>query len=188
MANIARLQIALSGAGVVGPSVMTLYEDAAVTGLPAATVTWLNAIKANFPDDLTFTVPGGGDTFDVATGVLNGTWTDGGGGTVTGTGTGGFQLGAGFRVKWSTGGIVNGRRVRGTTYMVPCISDVFGTDGRITSASQASLGSALSTYFAAVSGKLVIWSRPIPGRSGTMHPVTAASIPTLPTNLRSRRT
>lgn len=187
MANIARLQVELTGSGVVGPSVMTLYEDAAVAGLPAAVVSFLNSIKANFPDNLTWTVPGGGDTFDVGTGTLNGTWSDGGGGTVTGTDGGAFQLGSGFRIKWATAGIVNGRRVKGTTFMVPAASAVFSTDGRITAASQASLNAALATYVAAVAGKQVIWSRPIPGRAGTMHPITTATIPSLPTALRSRR-
>lgn len=187
MANVARLQIQLTGAGVVGPSVMTLYEDAAVAGLPAAVVTFLNAIKNSFPDDVTFVVPGGGDTFDAATGTLNGTWSDGGGGSVTGTDAGSFQLGAGFRIKWGTAGIVNGRRVKGTTFMVPAASVLFGTDGRITSASLASLSAALTTYLAAVSTKQVIWSRPIPGRAGSIHQVTTATIPSIPTALRSRR-
>lgn len=188
MANIARLQVAITGSGVVGPSLMTLYQDAAATGLPAATMTFLNAIKNNLPDDVTFTVPGGGDTFEVTSGGLNGTWSDGGGGTVSGTDAGGFQLGAGFRIKWGTAGIVNNRRVRGTTFLVPAASAVFGTDGRITSASQASLSTALTSYLAAVSGKLVIWSRPTASRQGSMHPVISATIPSLPTSLRSRRT
>lgn len=188
MANIARLRVTVTGAGVVGPGLMTLYQDAAAVGLPAATVTFLNAIKNNFPDDVTFTVPGGGDTFDASTGTLNGVWTDGGGGTVTGTDTGGFQLGAGFRVKWGTAGIVNRRRVRGTTFLVPAASAVFGTDGRITAASSASLTTALNAFFASVSGKLVVWSRPTASRLGSMHVVTSATIPSLPTSLRSRRT
>lgn len=187
MANIARLRVDITGAGVVGPAVMTFYEDAATTGLPAAVSTLLNAIKANFPDDVTFTVPGGGDTFDVATGNLNGTWSDGGGSTVTGTSASPFQLGAGFRVKWNTGGIVNNRRVRGSTFMVPASNDCWASNGLMASATQASLSTALNTFFASVSGKLVIWSRPIPGRNGSMHEVTSYTLPTKPTALRSRR-
>lgn len=187
MANIARLQIDLSGAGVVGPSVITLYEDAAVAGLPAATVTLLNSIKNTFPDDLTFTVPGGGDTFDVATGTLNGTWSDGGGGTVAGTDAGAFALGSGYRVKYSTAGIVNGRRVRGSTFFVPCAGLIWATNGRMVPASATSIQTALTTFMAAVSGKLVVWSRPTATRSGTMHPVTLATVSTTPTQLRSRR-
>lgn len=187
MANIARLRIDLSGTAVVGPSLVTLYQDAAVAGLPAATVTLLNAIKANFPDDLTFTVPGGGDTFDVATGTLNGTWSDGGGGTVTGTDAGAFALGSGMRFKYGTAGIVNNRRVRGSSFLVPCAGLVWATNGRMVPGSQTSIQTALTTFLAAVSGKLVVWSRPTPTRNGSMHPVTSALVSTTPTQLRSRR-
>lgn len=187
MPNLARLRVDLSGAGVVGASVLTLYGTTSGSGLPAATLSWLNALKANFPNDVTFTVPPGGDLIDDATGNLTGSWSDGGGGSVTGTDAGAFQMGSGFRVKWVTGGVVAGRRVRGTTFFVPAASLAFDTSGRLGSATIAAINTANSAFLSAVSPNLVIWSRPVPGRAGSSHAVTAATVPSTPTQLRSRR-
>lgn len=187
MTNLARLRIDLTGAAVVGPSVMTLYQDAAATGLPAATVTWLNAIKANLPPSLTLTVPGGGDTLDAATGALNGSWSDGGGGTVTGTGVGGFAIGVGARIVWGTSGIVGGRRVRGTTFLVPLMGGTFDSSGRMQPATVTSLNTPTQAFLTAMGSNLLIWSRPKGARAGTTHPVTSATVKTNPSTLRSRR-
>jgi hypothetical protein len=187
MPNMARLRVDVGGAGVVGASVMTFYGTTSGSGLPAAVVTYLNALKANFPNDVTFTVPGGGDLVDDATGNLTGSWSDGGGGAVTGTDNGAFQLGSGFRIKWGTGGIVAGRRVRGTTFMVPAASLCFDTTGRLGSATVSAIQTATNAFLSTVSPNLVIWSRPVPGRAGSSHAVTSGTVPTSPTQLRSRR-
>jgi hypothetical protein len=188
MPNLARLRVELIGAAVVGPSVMTLYQDAANTGLPAATVTWLNAIKANFPPSLSFVVPGGGDILGEADGALIGSWSDGGGATVVGTGTGGFAIGVGARVRWTTAGITRGRRVRGTTFLVPLMSGSYETDGRIRAATVTALQTPTNAFLTTMGSNLLIWSRPKGADAGDSHPVTAASIPNLPSTLRSRRT
>lgn len=187
MPNLARLRVDISGAGVVGASVMTFYGTTSGSGLPAATVTYLNAMKANVPNDVTFTVPGGGDLIDDATGNLTGSWSDGGGGSVTGTDTGAFQLGSGFRIKWATGGVVAGRRVRGTTFFVPAASLCFDTSGRLGSATIAAVQTATNAFLSTLSPNLVVWSRPVPGRAGSSHAIVSASIPSMPTQLRSRR-
>lgn len=189
MADIARLRIDLSGTAVVGASVMTLYQDAAATtGLPADVMTFLNAIKANFPPGLTYTVPGGGDLLNVATGALTGTWSEGGGGTVTGTGVGGYAIGVGGLINWGTSGIVSGRRVRGRTFLVPLMGGSFDSSGRMQPATVTALNTPLATFLTNVSPALVIWSRPTSTRAGSMHPVTTANIPATPSTLRSRRT
>jgi hypothetical protein len=198
MTNLARLRVTLSGSAVVGPSVLTLYQDAAHVGLPAATLTWLNAIKANFPPSLTFTVPDGGDTILDTNGSLIGTWSDGGGGTVVGTGVGGFLIGTGARVRWGTAGIVGGRRVVGTTFLVPLQGTDFDSSGRLAAASRTALQTPTSAFLTAMGGALMIWSRPkaaqplhvppLPARSGSSHAAVSATIPFEPTTLRSRRT
>lgn len=188
MANLFRMRIDISGAGVVGASVMTLYSGSSSAGLPAAAYTWLNASKANFPPNVTFTVPNGGDILLDTTGVLTGAWTDTGGGTVTGTGTGGFAIGVGARVVWGTSGIVNGRRVKGSTFLVPLMSGSFETDGRLRAATIAALNTPLQAFHTSMGTNQVIWSRPVPGRSGSSSTVTSATIPVNPATLRSRRT
>jgi hypothetical protein len=167
-------------------------------GLPAATMTWLNAIKANFPPSLTFTVPNGGDTILDANGSLIGTWADGGGGTVTGTGVGGFLKGTGVRVVWGTAGITAGRRVKGTTFLVPLQGTDFDASGALAPASLTSLNTPTQSFLTAMGGALMIWSRPFagdttpghvrPARAGTSHAATSATIPSTVSTLRTRRT
>ena len=198
MANLARLRVDLTGSAVVGPSVMTFYQDSAHVGLPAAVLTWLNAIKANLPPSLTLTVPGGGDIITDSTGALSGTWSDGGGGTVTGTGVGGFAIGVGARVVWGTSGIVGGRRVRGTTFLVPLMGGTFDSTGRMQPATVTSLNTPTQAFLTSMGGNLLIWSRPrpartvggvtIPARAGSSHAALDATIKTNPSTLRSRRT
>lgn len=185
--DLCRMRVTLSGSAVVGASVLTLYSNATGSGLPAATKTWLDASKANFPSSLVFTIPNGGDLINEATGALTGSWSDGGGGTVTGTGVGGFAIGVGARVKWTTSGITAGRRVRGTTFLVPLMGGSFETDGRLRAATITSLDTPLQAFLTGMAGHLTIWSRPVPGRAGTHHDVTAAVIPNNPSTLRSRR-
>lgn len=166
---------------------MTLYASSPFTGLPAATKTWLDTLKANFSNTLTFTIPNTGDRIDQATGNLTGSWTDTGGGTVTGTNTGAFQVGSGFRIKWTTGGIVGGRRVRGTTFMVPSAGLCFDVNGRLGAATVSAVTTATNTFLTTMGSSLVIWSRPTASRAGQASPVTGFSVPTSATQLRSRR-
>lgn len=187
MADLARLRIELGGAGVVGPGVMTFFHSGAGAGLTAAALAWLNNLKANFPDDVTFTVPSGGDLINEVTGALSGSWSASGGGVVTGTNTGAFQVGTGIRVKWATSGIVAGRRVRGATFLVPAAGLCFDTSGRLGPATIAAINTANSTFLTAVSPDLCIWSRPTPTRSGSHAAITGASVPATGTTLRSRR-
>ena len=198
MTDLCRLRVDLSGSAVVGASVMTLYSNATGSGLPAATVTWLNAIKANLPPSLTLTVPGGGDLIDEVTGALAGSWSDGGGGSVTGTGVGGFAIGVGVRIAWTTTGLVDGRRVKGSTFLVPAMSGTWDSSGRMQPASVTSFNTPTQSFLTAMAGHLTIWSRPrkadatktppVTARAGSHHDVTAATVITTPTTLRSRRT
>lgn len=167
---------------------MTFYSNAIGSGLPADILAFLNGIKANVPGNVTFTVPSGGDLIRDTDGELVGSWTTTGGGTVVGTGVGGFAIGVGARIKWTTSGVVNGRRVRGSTYLVPLMAGSFETDGRVRAATITSLSTPLSALVTAQSGKLVIWSRPVGTRVGSSHVVTAGTIPSNPSTLRSRRT
>lgn len=188
MANLARLRVGIGGAGVVGPGLMTFYGNTSSSGLVAATQTFLSTLVGLFPDDVTFTVPPGGDLINDANGALTGSWSEGGGGTVTGTQTAVFMLGTGVRVRWGTGAVVAGRRVNGTTFLVPASSGAFDTTGRVNSATVSAVLSAANTFVSTMAGGLMVWSRPTLLRTGSSHAVTSASVPSIPTSLRSRRT
>lgn len=187
MPNIARLRIDIGGAGVIGPGLMTFYGNTSSSGLVSSSKAFLTALVGLFPDDVTFTVPGGGDLINDATGTLTGTWSEGGGGTVTGSQTLTFTLGSGCRIRWTTGAVVGGRRVNGTTFLVPASSGAFDTQGRVTTATVAAIKSAGDAFVSAMGGGLLIWSRPTLARAGSSHAVTGTVVPSIPTALRSRR-
>jgi hypothetical protein len=136
---------------------------------------------------LAVTVPNSGDTIDVATGDINGVWTGSGGGTVGFGGSGDFAQGVGARIKWNTAGIVAGRRVRGSTFMVPLVGGTFSASGALDSSFVTDLTAAATTFLASASSTLEIFSRPKGTRVGTSHTVTSASVPNAVSWLRSRR-
>lgn len=198
MTVISRIRVDLGGSAVVGQSVMTFYSLSATTGLPAALTTWLNALKANFPPSLTFTVPNGGDLIEDSDGSLQGVWSQGSGGTVTGTGVGGFLQGTGVRVVWGTNGITGNRRVKGSTFLVPLMGTDFDASGKLQPTSLTALDGPTQTFLTGQKPNLVVWSRPVPAhirngvtvpaRAGHSSPILTATIPSFVTTLRSRRT
>lgn len=190
MANISRIRCAISGAAVVGPGVSTFYVRDSIQVLDSADFTaFWDACKAFFPTSWTVTIPGSGDTINDATGELTGTWGSTGGAQVTGTSTDQFVLGVGCRIRWSTNGIFQGRRVRGSTFMVPLPATKYAGAGAIGSDVITAFNSAASGLIAATSNALVIWSRPTTpgGSNGTSNVVTSGTTPDAVSWLRSRR-
>jgi hypothetical protein len=88
---------------------------------------------------------------------------------------------------WSTGAIVNGRRLRGRTFLAPMKSQAYSTAGVIDAAVVTSIVSATATLVAA--GDLVIWHRPDPvsHTGGSSSQITGATIPNTVTSLATRR-
>lgn len=78
-------------------------------------------------------------------------------------------------VRWTTDAVVNGRRVRGRTF-VPGISDGVPTEGRLPSATIATWLAAANTLRA--DADLVVWHRPGPlgVPPGSAHEVTGAGV------------
>lgn len=184
-----RVRVAWSGNGVVGPGLSTFYFT---TGNAATFVddvlTFYTAFAAHLPDDVTITVPTTGDSIDEFTGVIAGGWSGGTGGAVTGGSSASFALGSGARVRWETGGVVAGRHVRGSTFLVPLQVGVFTSSGRLGGTPLTTMRNAAAALVTVAAPQMLVWSRPAPGRLGSKHPVTSSTIPDLPTSLRSRRT
>lgn len=173
---------------VIGGGVSTFYFEGAPTGVTAALEDLYSAWGSWLPTGGGVTIPNTGDTLDSGSGVLNGIWTDG---TATGAGFSGspeHAAGVGARVTWTTDGITNGRRVRGTTFIVPLIRSAYDTDGTLTDGAKNALQDAADTFFGAVGDIMRIWSRPVGGSGGSLSGVTGAIVPDTVSWLRSRRT
>lgn len=189
MANLKRVRCTWAGGGVTGPSVSTFYFSSTATGFPASLQTFFQAIKANLPDDVTITVPNTGDTVRDTDGVLQGVWTDAGGSTTTGTNVGVFAKGSGARIQWITGGIRDGRRQIGSTFIVPSAGSTMDTQGKVESGNLTILQNAASALVTATTPNFLIWGKPHSkaAADGVSTPVLAALARSEATQLRSRR-
>lgn len=194
MATISRIRIAWNGTAVVGPGVSTLYYNQTdMAGVPAAVLNFFDVISNFFPTGITWTVPSAGDQIDDATGDLVGAWAASGGGTTTSSGgAADYMPGVGARLRWATLGIHGGRRVTGTTFLVPLTEQEI-TAGVVQSGTRASIETAAAALFAGALN-LAVWGPPLPPSQshgsvpGAAFEVQSASVPSAMTWLRSRRT
>lgn len=192
-----RLRVTWSGAPVIGPGLSTFYALDTSPGFPAAVRAMIAGWASSIPTGTTITVPNNGDVIDPSTGALTGVWSDGSApAPVTGSGSGTYARGVGAQVRWRTSGIVAGRRVVGSTFIVPMVSLGFDTDGTLGPATITALLTPATAYVAAAPYACV-WSRPFagdpsatppkPARAGSIHLIGGASIPDRPSWLVSRR-
>lgn len=188
MTNLARVRVEWSGTPVTGPGLSTFYFDSAGEGWVADLVTFFTAVRAFVPTGAAMTVPSSGDLIDDASGELVGAWSEPGGALVAGNGNGTWPQGVGARVVWATDGIRNGRRVKGSTFIVPIVSSSFEGASGLTAGAQSGLGNAANALVTAQAGTMRIWSRPLPGQAGTSSVVIDGDVPDKVSWLRTRRT
>lgn len=110
--------------------------------------------------------------------------------TVSGAVPGSFSGPSGAVVNWRTGGIRNGRRIRGRSFIVPLSSSIYSNAGILTAGAQDALQTAANAL-AASSGTpdLMVYARPTSAGAtdGQSSVVTSATVPSLIAVLRSRR-
>lgn len=171
------------------PGVSTFYTlggdlDSDVAALRA----FFNAHIALLPSGLLIQVPGLGDTIDDVTGQINGAWNaTSAPANVTGTGAGVYAGNAGAVVHWLTALVINGRRVRGRTFMVPLIGSSYDSSGSLGTGTITTIQTAATTLITAMAGRMRVWHRPAGGLGGGSGAVDSARVPDLAVSLRSRR-
>jgi hypothetical protein len=172
------------------PGVSTFYADSGTdisTCTDALRAFW-NSLAGMIPSALTIQVPAVGDIINDQDGAISGAWSDGTPVTVvTGSGAGAYAGNAGAVVHWLTAGVVNGRRVRGRTFVVPIIATQYETNGSLSTACLATLNGAASTLVTALGSSMLVWHRPKPPAAGSSAGVTGHRVPDLAVSLRSRR-
>lgn len=177
-----------------GPSVSTFHG---VANTPSTAQLFADNIREFFdglasklPDEVSVTFDTEVIELDTALGTLVGVQAVTAPLTVDGTGTGVWAAGVGARVVWGTSNIVGGRRVRGSTFLVPLAANQYDTSGQILSASIAGITATAELLLSdnlAAGTPLQVYSRPIPGRPGTTSVVEAASVPSVVATLRGRK-
>lgn len=184
-----RLVLAWSGPQVVGGGVTVLHFEGAEGAVPdvAAIKSAVTTLAAVIPAGVTITVPSSGDVIEDTTGELVDVWAGSGGGAVAGSGPSNTAAGVGACIGWYTGGIVNGRRLRGRTFVVPLTVNAYDLDGTLTASSLGVVQSFATALLA--SGGLAVWHRPTTTTStdGTSYGVLSQRVKDKVAILTSRR-
>lgn len=173
----------------MGPGLTTFYfANGSPTNAPSVVANFFTMIKSEVPQGVTWTVPDGGDLIEESSGQLTGTWTGDSGGLVTSNGVGSYAQGVGARISWMTDAIRGGRRVRGTTFVVPLRAGAYDPQGTIASATITTLDTAANALLSNADWNLLIWSRPRASLNGQGVPVARVEVPDKVSWLRSRKT
>ena len=108
-----------------------------------------------------------------------------------------YSAPSGAVVHWNTLAVREGRRVRGSTFLVPLSRQAYEDDGTLTSQTLTMLRAASTFYVETTDSVPVVWSRPReaitsgpnqrPARPGASYEITAAEVPDMAAVLRSRR-
>jgi hypothetical protein len=184
-----RYRVSWTGSPVVGGGLSTFYTS------PSSEVGGADDIEAFFSGiggvvatGVQWVIPSSGDMINSEDGSLAGSWSDPGtGGTVASSGSGSWANGVGARIVWNTDGLFRGRRVRGSTFVVPIWISGYEGAGNLTSTTITQLQNTADALVAALP-ELGIWSRPVGLDAGEFNAVTSATVPDKVSWLRSRRT
>src|SRR5512138_397017 len=79
------------------------------------------------------------------------------------TGSGDFAGGVGGRIVWETDTIRGGRRVRGSTFVVPLRVGAYDGGGTLTTAVITAMEAGITAFMTQVPTQGRVWSRPRPG-------------------------
>lgn len=188
MANLLRMRVVWGGSTVVGGGLSTFYFTEGATGQSSDVEDFFYALRAQFPIGTTISIPSNGDVINDSTGTLVGVWGSSGSAVVSGEGAAAHASGVGARIVWNTAGLNNGRRIKGSTFMVPVISGLYAADGTINDASITNMTAAATALITAQVSAFTIYSRSVDGGAGANNEVTSATVPDKITWLRTRRT
>jgi|SRR5665647_825412 len=181
-----------------GPGISTFYGLVSGALVPNLHQLFVD-LYTELPNDVSVQVQEFGDVIDDATGALTGAWSTTPVLPCTFNGGVPYTAPAGFLAHWLTTTILDGHRLRGSTFFVPGGGSIYDTDGSISATHLTAIKAACATFFAAASGDLAVWHRPraaapatayhpaVTARAGGHGIVTGYSVPDKSVVLRSRR-
>lgn len=173
--------------GFVGAPGFSIWHALPGGSVAAALRDFYFDIRLYIPSTVSIDVPDSGDTIDDATGAITGSWSSAANPVVTCTGSGNYSAASGGLVQLRANAIIEGRRLRGRSFLVPLIGGAYDAAGQLGGAAKSAIGAALNGLVADSADHLVVWSRPTTGRAGSHGIVTSAEISPKVTVLRSRR-
>lgn len=189
MTELSVCRVVWSGQPVTGGGISTFYTLGSGTALNSALNTFFGSIKSLLPAGCQVRPDTGGVKVDSNTGGLTGAWSGGTGSSLISSTAGVWAAGVGARIVWDTAGITNGRRVQGSTYIVPLVGAYYAADGTIDDTLVGGTAqNAINTFLTTMGTNLVVWTRPRATTSGVEHSVTGGRMLDKVSWLRSRRT
>lgn len=181
----------------VNPVGQTLVTAAQAQSAVNAVRAFWDATKTYLPDEVTLTVQPTVDMYDHGNGTLTNTVSAATPPTsVVGGSATNFSMAAGGKMNLQTASINNGRRVRGSIYIVPMASVGFSASGTISATVRTALNTAGSSMLASLGAaglELLVWGRPLKDaskvviRPGTINPVISIDTAEKTAILRGRR-
>lgn len=148
-----------------------------------------------FPDDVQINVEPNVQIVEDSTGLVEDELSTTATAAVNGTSGAAYAAPCGASIEWRTSQFVNGRRVKGRSYLVPLVSTSYETDGTLIAAALTALQAAAAGLIAAPS-QFVVWHRPVEASAGpppveasagSLHLVATAGVSDRVAVLRSRR-
>lgn len=164
------------------------FSDGTAAGHLAALRTLWSSFAGSMPSSVTIRVPGSGEVIDPTTGNITGTWAGTAPALVTGAAAGAYAAGVGMRVRWYTNTTVNGRLVKGSTFVVPLAVGAYESDGSILPGVVSANQTAIDTAVSAFGTDFRIWHRPKGALAGGAHQVVNGVLVDRTSWLTSRRT
>lgn len=133
-------------------------------GVLTAINTMINTNAGGIPADVSWVMDTIVESYDGVLGTITGELPAAGAiSPESGTNGSAYANGVGLTIKWKTGGMFNGRRIQGRTFIVPMAGQQFQTDGSLDAGVAASWQTAANAYIAAM-GPLnvtpLVWGRP----------------------------
>lgn len=163
-------------------------DEGGVEAAALAVADFFTAFRDELPSGTNITVQPTGDLVDEASGQITSVIDFAAPPAVLGSDSRTYSAATGAVVNWNTQDYVNGRRVRGRTFLVPLSSGAFDGSGDLASGALTKLRTAANGLVeATLDHPLCIWHRPVNGAGGSSHVVTNATVPDLGAVLRSRR-
>lgn len=148
-----------------------LSTSQAQSAVDAVRAFW-NGLVNQLPDEINLTVSPVVDYYTAHNGQLAGsTSAPTAPAVVLGASAAVFSMATGPKVNLNTGVIRNGRRVRGSIYIVPGAGATRGTNGQLAAASRTTInlqGATLRSALNTAGLKLVVWSRPLKDAAGNI--------------------
>lgn len=152
--------------GIPTKTYMYFADGTPLPTIRAALGTFWGAVDGSLAPTVFWSVDPTGVLLDDTTGALTGEWSDPT--AIAGSGSGSGQPVADatqINVQWNTASIINGRRVRGRTY-VPGLAAAALSGGNLAEANRAAI-TAAGTTLAASNAEMRVWHRPKAGTGGT---------------------